>query len=334
MINSSLKEANILIVDDQEANIDVLDGFLEMQGYSNIKTTTDSREVTGLLSSFKPDLILLDLTMPYLNGFEVMEQLKGLIPENVFLPILVLTADITAESKIRALSGGASDFLTKPFDLLEVGLRIKNLLYSSYLNQQLQNQNAILDEKVRERTIELVKKNVELNAAREKAEASERLKTSFINNISHEIRTPLNGILGFGQILTDPDLIEEEKAEYLHILNESSERLINTVTSFMEISIISSGNQEVNKSEFKPEFVLKDLVGHFQGICERKNLNLSINLPSAIRNQKIYTDKELLYKILRHLFDNAIKFNAEGGSIELGVEIQAHEFLFFVKDTG
>jgi signal transduction histidine kinase len=321
-------------VDDQEANIDVLDGFLEMQGYSNIKTTTDSREVTGLLSSFKPDLILLDLTMPYLNGFEVMEQLKGLIPENVFLPILVLTADITAESKIRALSGGASDFLTKPFDLLEVGLRIKNLLYSSYLNQQLQNQNAILDEKVRERTIELVKKNVELNAAREKAEASERLKTSFINNISHEIRTPLNGILGFGQILTDPDLVEEEKAEYLHILNESSERLINTVTSFMEISIISSGNQEVNKSEFKPEFVLKDLVGHFKGICERKNLNLSINLPSAIRNQKIYTDKELLYKILRHLFDNAIKFNAEGGSIELGVEIQAHEFLFFVKDTG
>src|SRR5512133_3316416 len=109
MINPSLKEANILIVDDQEANIDVLDGFLEMQGYSNIKTTTDPREVTGLLTSFKPDLILLDLTMPYLNGFEVMEQLKGLIPENAFLPILVLTADITAESKIRALSGGASD---------------------------------------------------------------------------------------------------------------------------------------------------------------------------------------------------------------------------------
>ena len=334
MINPSLKEANILIVDDQEANIDVLDGFLEMQGYLNIKTTTDPREVTGLLISFKPDLILLDLTMPYLNGFEVMEQLKGLIPENVFLPILVLTADITAESKIRALSGGASDFLTKPFDLLEVGLRIKNLLYSSYLNQQLQNQNAILDEKVRERTLELVKKNVELNSAREKAEASERLKTSFINNISHEIRTPLNGILGFGQILTDPDLVEEEKAEYLHILNESSERLINTVTSFMEISIISSGNQEVNKSEFKPEFVLNDLVGHFQGICDRKNLNLSINLPSAIRNQKIYTDKELLYKILRHLFDNAIKFNAEGGSIELGVDIKDREFLFFVKDTG
>lgn len=333
MINPSLKEANILIVDDQEANIDVLEGFLEMQGYSNIKTTTDPREVVGLLTSFKPDLILLDLTMPYLNGFEVMEQLKSLIPENVFLPILVLTADITAESKIRALSGGASDFLTKPFDLLEVGLRIKNLLFSSYLNQQLQNQNAVLDEKVRERTKELVQKNVELNIAREKAEASERLKTSFINNISHEIRTPLNGILGFGQILTDPSLSEEVKEEYLRILNESSDRLINTVTNFMEISIISSGNQEVNKSEFKPEIVLTDLVGHYKGICERKNLSLSTTLPAGKSESRIYTDKELLFKILRHLLDNAIKFTSQG-SVALGLDVRPSEVVFYVRDTG
>jgi signal transduction histidine kinase len=334
MINPSLKEANILIVDDQEANVDVLFGFLEMQGYENIVTTTDPREVADLLPSFKPDLILLDLTMPFLNGFEVMEQLRGMIPENVFLPILILTADITTESKIRALSGGASDFLTKPFDLLEVGLRIKNLLYTSYLNQLLMNQNAVLDEKVRERTHELVRKNVELDAAREKAESSERLKTSFINNISHEIRTPLNGILGFGQILTDPYLKEEEKAEYLHIMNESSERLISTVTNFMEISIISSGNQEVFKAEFKPEFVLNDLKGHFKTICDRKNINLSVSLPPEAGSQKIYTDKELLFKILRHLLDNAIKFTDVGGFIILGFEVRESEFLFYVKDNG
>lgn len=334
MINPTLKKANILIVDDQEANIDVLHGFLEMQGYENIVTTTDPREVTGLLTSFNPDLILLDLTMPFLNGFEVMEQLKGLIPENIFLPILILTADITTESKIRALSGGASDFLTKPFDLLEVGLRIKNLLFTSYLNQQLMNQNTVLDEKVRERTQELVKKNIELEAAKLKAEASERLKTSFINNISHEIRTPLNGILGFGQILTDPDLGEEDKAEYLHIMNDSSERLISTVTNFMEISIISSGNQEINYAEFKPEFVLNDLAGHYKGICDRKKIVLSVSHPTDATVYKVYTDKELLYKVLRHLLDNAIKFTDDGGSIQLGFEVREGEFLFFVKDTG
>ena len=83
MIDSSFKNANILIVDDQVANIDVLEGFLSMQGYLNIKTTTDPREVISLFASFNPDLILLDLSMPYLTGFEVMEQLKSINSLNV-----------------------------------------------------------------------------------------------------------------------------------------------------------------------------------------------------------------------------------------------------------
>lgn len=322
-----------MIVDDQEANIDILDGFLEVQGYTNIKTTTDPREVIPLLKNFKPDLLLLDLSMPYLTGFEVMELLKEAMPEEYFLPILVLTADITSEAKIKALSSGASDFLTKPFDLLEVGLRIKNLLYSSYLRQQLQSQNQILDEKVKERTEELVRKNMELSIAKEKAEASDRLKTSFINNISHEIRTPLNGILGFGQILTDPDLDENEKEEYLTILNESSERLINTVTNFMEISILSSGNQEVIKKTIFLETILVNIVKQFQGMCDTKNLSLNLEMPDIGRNIQIFTDGELLNKILRHLMDNAIKFTISG-SITIGCVIKESEFVFFVKDTG
>ena len=333
MIDPSLKEANILIVDDQEANIDVLNGFLEMQGYANIKTTTDPREVFLLLESFNPDLILLDLTMPYMSGYEVMEKLKELVPFNYFLPILVLTADITTEAKIRALSSGTSDFLTKPFDLIEVGLRIKNLLFTAHLQQQLQNQNKILDEKVKKRTSELERKNIELNAAKEKAEASDKLKTSFINNISHEIRTPLNGILGFGQILTDPDLNAEEKNEYLAILNESSDRLINTVSNFMEISLISSGNQEVNKKDFNPEHVITNVAEQFRPLCDGKNLSLILEIPSAGNGVRIYSDRELLFKILRHLMDNAVKFTSRG-SITLGYKINDNEFIFFVEDTG
>ena len=333
MIHSTLKEANILIVDDQAANVDILEGFLEMQGYTNIKSTTDSRDVIPLLRTFQPDLLLLDLTMPYLSGFEVMELIKEVLPADSFLPILVLTADITSEAKIKALSCGASDFLTKPFDLLEVGLRINNLLYSNYLRQQLQSQNKILDEKVKERTQELVMKNIELSIAKEKAEASDRLKTSFINNISHEIRTPLNGILGFGQILTDSELEENEKEEYLAILNESSERLINTVTNFMEISILSSGNQEVIKKVLFLETVLNDILRQYKHMCDAKNLNLTLELPAAERNIQIYTDGDLLNKMFRHLMDNAVKFTSEG-SITIGYELKESEFVFFVKDTG
>ena len=174
MIDSTFKNANILIVDDKVANIDILAGLLQIQGYTNIKTTTDPRLVVSLFKSFNPDLILLDLMMPYLTGFEVMVQLKELIPDGTYLPILVLTADIAVEAKQRALAGGARDFLAKPFNLIEVGLRIKNLLFARYLHQQLQNQNLILEEKVRERTIKLEKTNVDLVAAKDKAEESDR----------------------------------------------------------------------------------------------------------------------------------------------------------------
>jgi len=132
LIDSTLKNANILIVDDQQANIDVLVGLLELKGFINIKTTTDSRLAVSLFEEFKPDLLLLDLKMPHLNGFQVIEQLKPLIPTGTYFPILILTADITPEARQLSLSSGATDFLAKPFDLIEVDLRINSLLKIRY----------------------------------------------------------------------------------------------------------------------------------------------------------------------------------------------------------
>jgi len=333
MIDSTLKNANILIVDDQESNICVLESFLEIQGFTNIKTTTDPRQVVQLFASFSPDLILLDLMMPHLSGFEVMMQLKSLISANTHLPILVLTADFTSETRQRALSSGATDFLTKPFDLDEVGLRIQNLLYTYYLQQQLQKQNQILEEKVKERTSELEKKNMELNLAKEKAEASDKLKSSFINNISHEIRTPLNVILGFSQMLTEPNLLHEEREEYMTLLNRSSFRLINTVTNFMDISLLKSGNQKVFKSEFEPKLLIQEIAEKFRDVCDAKKIKISINVPDDQKEYKINTDKELLRKTLHQLLDNAVKFTRTG-TITVGFKKNNSDLHFFVEDTG
>lgn len=333
MIDLTLKQANILIVDDQEANIDVLEGLLAMQGYTNYKSTADSRVVASLYREFEPDLILLDLSMPYLSGFEVMAQLKTLVPADTYLPILVLTADVTNEAKQRALSGGAVDFLTKPFDLIEVGLRIRNLLLTAYLQQQLKNHNHILEEKVKERTLELENKNAELIIAKDKAETSDRLKSAFINNISHEIRTPLNGILGFGQILTDPDLEDHEKEMYLEMLNSSSARLINTVTNFLDISLLTSGNQKVYKKEVHPAMLINEVIEKYQDYCMSKNIYLSFQIPNTEIDCVINTDGDILSKILYQLVDNAVKFTKEGG-ISIGFTKYNNNLHFFIKDSG
>jgi putative two-component system response regulator len=158
----TIQEARILIVDDQEVNVQLLKRILRRAGYTRLTTTTDSRQVLPIFTSFQPDLILLDLTMPHVTGFEVMEQLRPLIPGEDYLPILVLTADVTAEIKRRALSVGAKDFLTKPLDTIEVLLRIDNLLKTRLLHLQLREQNQLLDEKVRERTLGLEEAQIEI----------------------------------------------------------------------------------------------------------------------------------------------------------------------------
>jgi two-component system, sensor histidine kinase and response regulator len=279
MIDSTLKNANILIVDDQEANIAVLTGFLQMQGYTNIYPTIDPRLVADLIFSFKPDLILLDLSMPFMTGFELLKQIKSLISAELFLPILVLTADISFESKKKALTDGAHDFLTKPFDLVEVGLRIRNLLFTSHLQQQLHGQNQELEEKVKERTSKLEKINSELLIAKDKASASDNLKTAFMQNISHEIRTPLNGVIGFGALLTEKEATFEEREKYLELLRSSSSRLINTITDYMDISLIVSNNMEINKSLVDIIPLLDEIKTHFQAQCNNKHLDLNVEIP-------------------------------------------------------
>jgi PAS domain S-box-containing protein len=155
MPDSQLTNSRILIVDDQESNLALLEGLLKKQGYSNYKSLSDSRQVLPTVQEWEPDLILLDLMMPHMDGFAVMQALKPHIAQDDYLPILVLTADITSEAKMRALSGGAVDFLTKPFDVSEVILRVGNLLQTRFLHRQLQNQNVLLEAKVVERTAEL-----------------------------------------------------------------------------------------------------------------------------------------------------------------------------------
>lgn len=162
MQDQLLATSRILIIDDQPANVALLEGILEEQDFNCYLSVMDSREALSVFLQYLPDLILLDLQMPFLDGFEVMKQLRACIAPDDFLPILVLTADITPEAKRRALTEGALDFLTKPFDAMEVALRITNLLRTRSLHLQLQGQNHLLDQKVRERTAELEAAQLEI----------------------------------------------------------------------------------------------------------------------------------------------------------------------------
>ena len=145
-------ESRILIVDDDASVVRSLRQILTRDGFTRIVSTTNPGETRELFREFEPDLVVLDLRMPELDGFEVMEQLAPLMPEGVFLPVLVLTGDTATEVKRRALAQGAHDFLQKPFDVVEVSLRIRRLLETRLLHLRLADQNVALELRVRERT--------------------------------------------------------------------------------------------------------------------------------------------------------------------------------------
>ena len=221
-MKEDLKDARILIIDDTLANIEVLENLLMMKGYIDVKSISDSTQAIATIKAFKPELILLDLMMPQVSGFDIMEALKKETDAFALMRILVLTADITPESKKKALSGGASDFLTKPFDLTEVDLRIRNLLYTVYLLSQLTNQNAILEEKVKERTLEL-----ERNLTAIELQNKALREISWIQ--SHVVRAPLARMMGAISLLEIKDDTGVSQEEIMEIVITSANEIDKTV---------------------------------------------------------------------------------------------------------
>ncbi|MDP3462348.1 MAG: PAS domain S-box protein, partial [Bacteroidales bacterium] len=172
-----------------------------------------------------------------------------------------------------------------------------------------------------------------LQKAKSMAEASDRLKTAFLNNISHEVRTPLNGILGATSLLNDPDISRDETGEMLEIINESTERLINTITDYMDISLITSKNLDVHSKEIVLSKLFANLVSQFRNTAKRKELEWKAVIPENLNNLSLVTDEELLTKVLKHLIGNAFKYTNKG-FVELGITSQSDKIILHVKDSG
>jgi len=167
--DSKIKAAKILIVDDQPANVTLIEKMLDIDGYQNVISTTDPTQAETMYVEQSSDLVLLDLNMPVMDGYQVLARIREVDPD--YPPIIVLTAQSDRESRIKALDIGARDFLAKPFDRVELMTRIRNMLEVRIMAKAVKNQNKILDSKVKERTQEL--NNTRLEVIRRLGRAAE-----------------------------------------------------------------------------------------------------------------------------------------------------------------
>ncbi len=158
---NEIKNGRILIVDDKKENVLLLEDILARAGYGSVLSTSDPRDVLDLFVSFQPDLVLLDINMPHMSGFEVMERIREVFRSD-YLPVLVLTAYHDRETRLHALNLGARDFVPKPFDNEEVLCRIRNLLEVTMAHRQIRNHNTLLDHEVEVKTRELHETRLEI----------------------------------------------------------------------------------------------------------------------------------------------------------------------------
>jgi signal transduction histidine kinase/ligand-binding sensor domain-containing protein len=200
-------------------------------------------------------------------------------------------------------------------------------------NRQITNQNKELH-KYRDHLEQLVEERTkELLEAKNKAEESDRLKTAFLQNMSHEIRTPMNGILGFLELLKEPNLDEVNKNNYLEIINISGQRLLTTINDIIELSRIESNQMSVKYSVVDIMEMMEHLFNFFKPQALEKGLTLSLSAKISGNQAIVESDRKILDSILINLINNAIKFTRKG-NVEVGNYLEKDKMIFYVKDTG
>ena len=180
---------------------------------------------------------------------------------------------------------------------------------------------------------EIIDSKHELLRAKEKAEASNRLKTTFMQNISHEIRTPLNGIFGFAQLLSSGEYTEEEKQEFMLFLDDSINRLTKTIDNIMEVSMLMSGNMQKSEVIFNLHDWINEIHQEFDKKATKKNIDLVLNDSINKNESLVIGDKGLLKRIVEEITDNAIKFTVKG-SVTISCSLPGDELLLEISDTG
>jgi signal transduction histidine kinase len=187
------------------------------------------------------------------------------------------------------------------------------------------------EERLSKNELSLLEKNEELIIAKDKAEESDRLKTAFIQNISHEIRTPMNGIVGFVDLLQQPGIDFDKKAEYVSIINSCTNQLTSLVNDFIDISKIESGNIVLNDTELDIKLLVTELKNSFAKPASDKGLNFSVI--NEVGDCFINSDNEKIKQVLNNLVSNAIKFT-HSGNILVKISVADSKIQFSVKDTG
>lgn len=366
------KKIKILHLEDSLNDSELIHSIINREGIEHEYFLVDTeKDFKNILETQKIDIILSDYSLPDYSGNEALIVAKEKYPT---MPFIFISGKMGEDNAINAMVNGATDYVLKDRlerlvpaiiralheqeleldrDKAEQDLREKNEQIEAQNKKYIEiNKELAFQVEVNEKhAAELILANKELACqyqekenqaaelllAKEHAEESDRLKSAFLANMSHEIRTPMNGILGFADLLKEPNLTGEMQQEYIKIIEKSGRRMLNIINDIVDISKIESGLMEVDIRESNINEQIEYIYTFFSPEVENKGMQLSFKNALPLKESIIYTDREKIFAILTNLVKNAIKFT-RNGFIEFGYVLKKENdpkmLEFFVKDTG
>ncbi len=304
----------ILLVDDTPKNLQVMATILTNARY-RITIAKSAARALQILDNVTPDLILLDIMMPEMDGFELCRRLKTSETTRE-IPVIFLTIKAETEDIVKGFQSGGVDYITKPFNKTELLARVQNHLELKRSKEEL-----------KERSIEIEDKNRRLEEQSEKLKEIDKIKSRFFANISHEFRTPLTLILGpLEQMIAACPDNDEEKKRKLTLMHRNAERLLRLINQLLELSKLESSKMKLQARKTNIISFVKGITDSFQPPARQKELDLVFQAEhetsheAVLENMNIYIDPLKMEDIMSNILVNAIKFTPPGGEIKVKVK--------------
>jgi signal transduction histidine kinase len=335
--NSDETPTRILIVDDIADNRAILGRRFQRRGFE----IAEADSGLGALAEIERqtfDVVLLDVMMPDMNGLEVLRRIRE-HHTDIALPVIMVTGKTESQDIVEALTLGANDYITKPVDFSVALARVSTQAgrrraeeHVRRANEALSRSNEELEQKIAERTVELVQTNEQLRVAMGEAQAANKAKDEFLVIVSHELRTPLNGMIAMGQMLTKTELSEQQQ-RMAGIINSSADQLHGVVADLLDTLDLTAGGLTLS-----PEPTELGPLAHAAAATAREKAaekGLAFELKVAADAQGVVqADPRRLGQIIGKLLDNAVKFT-DSGDVVLSIARAADGGLAIeVRDTG
>jgi signal transduction histidine kinase len=335
-----LKQARILIVDDDVGIICLLQSVFNRTGFVNHTSLTDSREAIQRIFELQPDLILLDLNMPNVTGFDVLLELRHTLPPDAFLPVLVITGESDPKTKRKSLAAGATDFLQKPFDMTELLMRIRNLLRTRLLHLEHEQQNTILEQKVSERTAELTSALSELKQTQNQIVQQERLRAfgEMAGGVVHDFNNSLTSIIGYSDLLlNNADILADRSITLRHLktmntAGRDAAHVVSRLRDFYRSRESEDVFATVDLNEVIEQSVsLTQPKWKTQARTSEHKIDMKLDLEKV---PPVSGNPAELREALTNLIFNAVDAMPAGGTVTLRSRPKDNAVLFEISDTG